>query len=50
MTENQNKIIELVKQTKALIFQEMTHEKVTEKGAAPKWLFIKVWRRSEKNL
>ena len=34
MTENQNKIIELVKQTKPLIFQEMTHEKVTEKGAA----------------
>lgn len=34
MTENQNKVIELVKQTKPLIFQEMTHEKVTEKGAA----------------
>ena len=32
--ENQSKIIELVRQTKPLIFQEMTHEKVTEKGAA----------------
>lgn len=34
MTENQNKVIELIKQTGPLIFQEMTHEKVTEKGAA----------------
>ena len=32
--ENQAKIIELVKQAKPLILQEMTHEKVTEKGAA----------------
>ena len=32
--ENQSKIIDLVKQAKPLIFQEMTHEKVTEKGAA----------------
>ena len=32
--ENQSKIIELVRQTKPLIFPEMTHEKVTEKGAA----------------
>ena len=32
--ENQSKIIELVRQTKPLIFQEMTHEKVMEKGAA----------------
>lgn len=31
MTENQNKVIELIKQTGPLIFQEMTHEKVTEK-------------------
>ena len=28
------KIIELVKQTKELIFREMNHEKVTVKGAA----------------
>ena len=32
--ENQAKIIELVKQAKPLILQEMAHEKVTEKGAA----------------
>ena len=32
--ENQARIIELVKQAKPLILQEMTHEKVTEKGAA----------------
>ncbi len=32
--EEQNKIIELVRQTKPLILQEMSHEKVTEKGAA----------------
>ena len=27
-------ITELIRQTKPLIFREMTHEKVTEKGAA----------------
>ena len=32
--ENQVKNIELVKQAKPLILQEMAHEKVTEKGAA----------------
>ena len=32
--ENQARIIELVKQAKPLILQEMAHEKVTEKGAA----------------
>lgn len=32
--EEQNRIIELVRQTKPLILQEMSHEKVTEKGAA----------------
>ena len=32
--ENQARIIELVKQAKPLILQEMVHEKVTEKGAA----------------
>ena len=32
--ENQAKIIELVKQAKPLILQEMAHEKVTEKGVA----------------
>ena len=32
--ENQARIIELVKQAKPLILQEMAHEKVTEKGVA----------------
>lgn len=32
--ENQSKITELIRQTKPLIFREMTHEKVMEKGAA----------------